>query len=255
MKHNPTPNFAASRALRLLGLAITASLLLCGMLLRAAVPADPIIELRFPEGPIGTGGNGVITTNTGILEGYMTFYQNLSNPWETNLFPVFTNLVPTGAYVPAGNSFSVDMGTIGGNSLAGNGGRAIDSKPSLATIGECDKFTICGWVNANSYPGVRSLDLAYAFESAGLSGFDLQEDLDGTILLYINGFENDPPASTVRLTPSASYAANNWVFFAATYDPTLWADIRLSIISAGRISWPFLTLRARMCPLRPLGQT
>jgi hypothetical protein len=226
MKHHLTLKVTVSGAARLLEFTSAASLLLCGMLLRAAVPANPIIELTFPEGTNGYGGNGVITTNTGILSGYMTFYQidtNL-NSWETNAFPVFTNVVPTGTYVPAGNAFSVNMGAIGGNSTAGNGGRAIDSKPSLATIGACPKLTVCGWVNANSYPGVRSVDFAYAFESAGVSGFDLQEDLDGTILLYINGFENDPPASTLRLTPSANYAANNWIFFAATYDPTLSAD-------------------------------
>ena len=95
MKHNLTPNLAAARAFRLLSLASTASLLLCGMLLHAAVPADPIIELRFPEGTNGVGGNGVITTNTGTFSGNMTFYQidtNL-NSWETNAFPAFTNSI------------------------------------------------------------------------------------------------------------------------------------------------------------------
>jgi hypothetical protein len=230
MKPNLTPNLAASRAFRLLGLTTTASLLLCGVLLRAAVPADPTIELRFPEGPSGTGGNGTITTNTGTLSGYMTFAQDTANPFETNTLPVFTNLVPVGTYVPTGNDYSVDMGTISGACAGGSGSRAIDSSPSLSTIGACDKLTICGWVNANSLPGARSVTLAYAFESAGISGFHLEENLDGTLALFVNGYENEPPYSTVKLLPSTSYAANNWVFFAVTYDPTL---------SAGQLKYYF----------------
>jgi hypothetical protein len=197
------------------------------MLLHAAVPADPTIELRFPEGPDGTGGNGVITTNTGTLSGYMTFVQDLANPYETNTFPVFTNLVPVGTYVPAGNVYSVNMGTISGACAGGSGGRAIDSLPSLPNppgIGDYPKLTICGWVNANTFPGARSISLAYAFESAGISGFHLVENLDATLALFVNGYENEPPYSTVKLLPSASFATNNWVFFAVTYDPTLSAD-------------------------------
>ena len=200
------------------------------MLLRAAVPADPTIELSFPEGPSGTGGNGVITTNTGTLSGYMTFAQDTANPYETNTLPVFTNLVPVGTYVPTGNVYSVDMGTISGACAGGSGSRAIDSSPSLSTIGACDKLTICGWVNASSFPGARSVTLAYAFESAGISGFQLAENLDGTLALFVNGYENEPPYSSLALTPSASYATNNWVFFAVTYDPTL---------SAGQLKYYF----------------
>ncbi len=226
MKHHPTLKVTVSEAARLLKFTSAASLLLCGMLLRAAVPANPIIELRFPEGPSGTGGNGVITTNTGTLLGYMTFAQDLSNPWEaTNTLPVFTNLVPVGTYVPAGNDYSVNMGTISGACASdGNASRAIDSSPSFSTIGACDKLTICGWVNASSLPGARSVTLAYAFESAATSGFHLEENLNGTLALFVNGYENEPPYSTVLLTPSSSFATNNWVFFAVTYDPTLSAD-------------------------------
>jgi hypothetical protein len=224
MKPNLPPLTTGSRAFRLLKLTTTASLLLCGMLLRAAVPADPIIELRFPEGPSGTGGNGVITTNTGTLSGYMTFAQDTSNPFETNTLPVFTNLVPVGTYVPTGNDYSVNMGTVSGACAGGSGSRAIDSSPSFSTIGACDKLTLCGWVNANSLPGARSVTLAYAFESAGVSGFHLEENLNGTLDLSVNGYENEAPSSTLILTPSSSYATNNWVFFAVTYDPTLSAD-------------------------------
>ena len=107
---------------------------------------------------------------------------------------------------------------------AGSASRAIDSSPSFSTIGACDKLTLCGWVNASSLPGARSVNLAYAFESAGVSGFDLEENLNGTLALFVNGYENEPPYSTLILTPSSSLATNNWVFFAVTYDPTLSAD-------------------------------
>lgn len=214
-------------SLRLLaGLGGLAALLLSSAYSPAAVPADPAVELRFPEGPSGNGANitnttSVISTNTGTLSGFVTLMQDTANSWETNTFPAFTNNVPSGTYVPANNDYSMDMGPISGNSSAGYGGRALDSTTSLATIGAFEKLTICGWANANALPGARSLSLVYAFETVGASGFDLQENLDGTIGLFINGYENDPAYSTVRLSGSSSYASNNWIFFAVTYDPTL----------------------------------
>src|SRR6478672_8280354 len=84
--------------------------------LTAAVPANPSVEFPFSEGP--GAGNGLTTTNLGTLNGSGTF----ADPAGTNVFPAFSTNVPTGTYVPSGNTFSVDFGTF----IPGAEGRAVD---------------------------------------------------------------------------------------------------------------------------------
>src|SRR5580765_5893352 len=83
---------------------------------RGAVPADPVVELLFSEGP--GAGAGLITTNQGNLAGNAVF----ADPAATNVFPAFSTNVPSGTYVPSANSYSVDFG----NFVAGAEGRAVD---------------------------------------------------------------------------------------------------------------------------------
>ena len=90
----------------------------------------------------------------------------------TNTLPFFTNNVPTGTYVPAGNSFSVGMEVIGGNT----GGRAIDLVTTnvnyvgvVGTLGtNFPGLTICGWLNARSLQvGPGGNRIAECFEISG----------------------------------------------------------------------------------------
>src|SRR6187399_1350633 len=135
---SPFPKRRLAGALGVAGLSLWASVLY------AAVPPDPTVELRFPEGPADAGGNGVTTTNTGTLAGSAAFAQPVDPVWETNL--------STGSYVSAGNNYSLYFGPIIGNSLGGSHGRAADlipdSGPGFNSIGAYPKLTVCGWVNA-----------------------------------------------------------------------------------------------------------
>src|SRR5258708_329233 len=103
MNRNPLP-VPASRnfiALRLIGLPL-AALLLSNSLLHGAAPTNAAVEMTFSE------GSGTSTTNSGFLAGTAI----LSPGTTTNGFPTFTNNVPTGAYVPSGNAYSLNMGIV-----------------------------------------------------------------------------------------------------------------------------------------------
>lgn len=220
-----------------------AALNLGASLVLAATPANPIAELRFPEGPDGTGGAGVITTNNGTLAGKGTFAQPVDLDYETNLFPIFSTNVPVGSYVPAGNSFSVNMGPVTGNSLGGSHGRAVDVVTDLGpfggTLGAMPGLTVCGWLNAAQLTqGPGGNRIAYAMETAGGLGFDLVQRLSGQLALYINGYAAGEPESLTALVPAdAANGTNNWVFFAVSYDPTLGAEqVKFYSGNAGRLA-------------------
>jgi hypothetical protein len=87
--------------------AFTAAFCLSTVLSQAALPANPLVEFRFPEGV------DVVTTNTGTLA-ENAYFNITDNP----AYPGFSTNVPMGAYVPADNGFSVDMGPFVGNVTA-----------------------------------------------------------------------------------------------------------------------------------------
>ncbi len=195
--------------------------------LHAAVPPDPTVEIRFPEGPADAGGSGVTTTNTGTLAGNAFFAQPVDPLYETNLYPAFSTNVAVGTYVPTGNSFSAYFGPIIGNSLGGSHGRAVDLVPEFGpgfnSIGAYPKLTVCGWLNASSLAsGSGGNRIAFALESPGGPGFDLVQRASGQLSLIINQYnDGSPESSPGMITADAAMGSNNWVFFAATYDPTL----------------------------------
>jgi hypothetical protein len=208
--------------------AVTAALVLALLpALQAAVPADPAVEFRFQEGPADAGGNGVTTTNSGSLGGLGTFAQPVDPLWETNLYPAFSTNVPGGTYVPAANDYSVYFGPIIGNSLGGSHGRAVDLAPDVSpgfgSIGAFPKLTVCGWVNASTLAaGGGGNRIAFALESPGGLGFDLVQRASGQLSLIINQYNDGSPESSPGvITADANMSTNNWVFFAATYDPSL----------------------------------
>ena len=190
--------FRGAKALPFIGLSAAAGLLLTAVALQAATPPDPALEMRFPEGTNGWGGLGVITTNTGTLGGFATFYQPPVdvNPWETNLAPIFTTNVPVGTYVPAANEYSVDMGIVGGACASGNGGRGIDLTTDFpgwgfgsGSMGTLPKVTVCGWLNARGYCNYPDGNrIAYCLEgtSPAEQGFELVHSTIGELGLGIN---------------------------------------------------------------------
>ena len=165
------------------------------------------VWLSFPE------GSGNLTANLGSLAGMGTFVRNGS-------FPVFSTQVPAGPFAPAGNSSSVDFGTIG----AGNGGRAIDFTNAFGnTLGAMNAFTLMGWLNCRDLTtGSGGNRILFALASPGGLGFDLVQNSDGSLQIGVNEWPDGTPAisSPGKITASASAGSGNWVFFAVTYDGT-----------------------------------
>ena len=137
---------AHARTLRLLGLASAVCLSLSAMLTQAATPPNPLVEFRFPE------GIDVVTTenNTGTLAENAFFVVT-----DTNNYPGFSTNVPVGTYVPAANSYSVDMGPF----VAGTYGRSVDLTNIFYNLGPLPALTICGWLNARDIPRNRRSSL------------------------------------------------------------------------------------------------
>ena len=173
-------------------------------IIQAATPPNPSIELRFPEGV------GAATANTGTL-GEDAFFRVTNDP----NYPGFSTNVPVGAYVPANNPYSVDMGPFIGNVTYGH---AIDMTNTITYLAPMSQITICGWLNARDIARVGQI--AYALETVGGLGFDLGNDSIGRLSLGVNeGSGNNP--TVFRLTADPQVNSNHWVFFAATYDSTL----------------------------------
>ena len=202
----PLLKLATARNFQLMSLSLTAVCWLSAVPAQAATPPDPLIELRFPE------GTDVVTTNTGTL-GENAFF----NITDTNNYPGFSTNLPVGAYVPAGNLYSVDMGPF----VAGTYGRAVDMTNSIGYLPAMSQLTICGWLNARDI--ARNGKIAYALETPNGLGFDLANDSIGRLTLGVNESSGNNP-SVLRLTTDLQTGTNNWVFFAVTYDSTLMSN-------------------------------
>jgi hypothetical protein len=162
-------------------------------------------------------GTGTTTTNLGNLLGYGAFAQQ-------NTLPAFSSNVPLGPFAPTINAASVDFGTIS----AGEGGRAIDLTGALLpSLGAMDGFTASGWLNARDLTiGSGGNRIVFALESPDGRGFDLVQLADGSMRLGVNQWPDGaggggPISSTGKITADPSAGANNWVFFAVTYDSSL----------------------------------
>jgi hypothetical protein len=214
MNNRPLSTISRRRiAFRSCAAAATAALLFA-VTAHASTPTNAAVELPFAEGP--GSGNGLTTTNLGTLAGTGTF----SDPAATNAFPAFSTNVPAGAYAPAGNGFSVDFGTFG----TGAEGRAVDLvttavPPGDGSLGAFPKLTIAGWVNARTF-STRGL-IGYALQGPGSSGFSFGHNSVGKLGLGINQEAQNAPASSFALPTDGDAGSNNWIFVAATYDPSL----------------------------------
>jgi hypothetical protein len=153
-------------------------------------------------------------SNRGNLGGTGTILSNAN-------YPVPSANVPSGAYAPAANAGSIDFGVIN----TGEGGRAIDLSGGLYNtgVGPMTAFTIAGWVNCRALqagPGGNRIIAAHAF--AADPGFDLVQNGDGTLQLGVNAWADypgvGPKSGAGKITADPAAGANNWVFFAVTYD-------------------------------------
>jgi len=190
---------------------LLAALLASGSTLHAAGPTNAAVEMTFSE------GTGTSTTNSGFLAGSAV----LSPGTTTNGYPAFTNNVPTGAYVPSGNSYSLNMGVVDTT----GGGRTIDlttdNGPFGGTLGNfVGGLTVCGWLNSrDNGVGSGGNRIAFALETPGGLGFDLMQQTAGTLGFNVNQYNAAGPLSTFQITQDAGASVSNWVFFAVTYDP------------------------------------
>lgn len=164
-----------------------------------------------------TEGSGDATANAGNMQGAATFNRD-------NGFPVFSTLVPTGQFAPSNNTSSVDFGTI----AEGQGGRAVDLLNGIGgTLGSMTGFTVSGWLNARDLTvGWGGNRIVFALAQPDGPGFDLVHNAEGALRLGVNQWPDGangggPQSSTSKITADPDTGANNWVFFAVTYDSTL----------------------------------
>lgn len=157
-------------------------------------------------------GKGTTTTNLGNLSGSAKFAL-------ANNYPQFSTKVPAGPFAPSNNSGSVDFGAID----EGQGGRAIDfTNPYAGGIGSYPSITICGWLNSRDLrAGSGGNRIAFAAVGVGGPGFDLSQNLDGTLKLGVNQAPDAAPQSSALITEDPNTGSANWVFFAVTYDSAL----------------------------------
>lgn len=178
---------------------------------RAALP-PPLIKMRFTE--TAQGG----TANEGSLGGEGAFA--LAENW-----PAFTTSVPTGPFAPPANSSAMDFGP----APVAQGGRAIDvfTEEGDGTLGPMEAFSVLGWLNARELTEGRGGNrITFALASSGGPGFDLVQMGNGSLRIGVNNFPDaaaalGPFSSTGRITADAALGADNWVFFAATYDSAI----------------------------------
>ena len=191
----------------------TAILLLATCSLRAAAPTNSAVEMTFSE------GSGSSTANTGTLGGSAVIDPGTT----TNGFPGFTNNVPTGLYVPAGNASSLNFGPFDAN----GGGRKVDLTTANGPFGTVGNFiggiTICGWLNSiDNIIGSGGNRIAFALEAPGGLGFDLMQQTAGSLGFNVNQYNTAGPVSSLgTITENTNAAPTNWIFFAVTYDPAL----------------------------------
>lgn len=159
---------------------------------------------------------GVTTTNRGNLGGVGAFAQR-------DGFPAISANVPAGSFAPPDNIAAVDFGVIEGS----QGGRAIDFDNSFDnTVGPMTAFTVTGWLNSRDLTeGWGGNRIAFALASPGGPGFDVVQLADGALRIGVNQWpdagEGGPRSSPGMITADPAAPADNWVFFAVTYDSEL----------------------------------
>lgn len=205
-------------------LALAACLWLGAGMLGLSVRGGALIDVPFDGDMWGTAENRGYSGGTGT--------------WvQQSIYPDFSVNVPVGPYAPAGNVSSIDFGSI----AAGDGARAIDFPPvTTAPTSGLRAFTIAGWINLQSTTigsGGNRIISSFVGGNTGTLGSDRQRGFDlvqvanstasatgARLRIGVNAAPDQdvqgPYSSNNKLTAvgDGSAPANNWVFFAVTYD-------------------------------------
>jgi hypothetical protein len=156
----------------------------------------PLIQVRFEE------GTGTTAANQGTAGGALTLSATV---------PAWTNNVPAGL----GSASSVDFGTNTGNYY-------VESPTNYPQLADLTKFTIAGWVNNRDSTMGNGGNRIVTWINNGGNGVDLVYWNDGSLRLGINQWPNyGINSSPAMITTDENAGADNWRFFAVTYDSTL----------------------------------
>ncbi|MEJ7643328.1 MAG: LamG-like jellyroll fold domain-containing protein [Chryseolinea sp.] len=139
-------------------------------------------------------------SNSGSLG--ITFTKSASVPGSTS------NRAPS-----AGASESaLDFGTTTGNYY-------VESDAVADGLKNLSAFTLTGWVNARSLTTGSGSNRIISWINNGGDGVDLVLQNNGSLRLGVDGWPDNSPAvsSANKVTANASAAAQNWIFFAVTY--------------------------------------
>lgn len=172
---------------------------LCTCCLFAVLPKttfaqNPIIKLSFDE------SNGATPVNTGTASA--TFVRS-------DLTPITSTNVPS----LDGNVSSLDFGVTPGNYF-------VESSTTIPALANMSAFTITGWVNAKSSVTGSGGNRIVSWINHGGNGVDLVMESNGRLRLGVNGWPDNSIAYTGngRITIDPQAGADNWIFFAVTYN-------------------------------------
>lgn len=162
-------------------------------------PSRPMVELRCNE------GRGDSTANTGASARAHPTLALVDQP------PAWTTNTP-----PGGGPAALDFGGTPAN-------RAVElAGDPPAAFRHLKSFTLSGWINCRgAQVGSGGNRIVTAINQGG-DGFDLVMTGDGRLQLGVNQWPDGSPArSSARQIPAHPEApADNWRFFAVTYDAT-----------------------------------
>jgi chitodextrinase len=180
---------------------------LCTCCLFAVLPKttfsqNPIIKLNFDE------SNGAMPVNTGTASA--TFVRS-------DLTPLPSTNVPS----IDGNVGSLDFGVTPANYF-------VESSTTIPALANLSAFTITGWVNAKSNVAGSGGNRIVSWINHGGDGVDLVMESNGRLRIGVNGWPDNSIAYTGngRITIDPQAGADNWIFFAVTYNS-----------SSGEILW------------------
>jgi hypothetical protein len=115
-----------------------------------------------------------------------------------------------------GGAGSVDFGTTTGNYY-------VESPANYTQLTGLTKFTVTGWANCRDSTEGPGGNRLVTWINHGGEGVDVVYKSDGSVQVGINQWPDNVPArsSGGKITTNAAAPADNWRFFAVTYDSTL----------------------------------
>ena len=162
----------------------------------------PLLKFSFDE-------TGTVVTNTGLVAANLTMKNLAPVPVATDLHgPSGSGVTGVAADTAFDNTAALTNGMRGGIAV---------SAATLPALAGLRSFTLTGWARGVSSP-TPNLPRIIQWTSGGNNGFQL--GYGTTLTLYVNGF----PVSSGGLSYEAMTNANDWTFFAVSWDGTLGAS-------------------------------